>query len=161
MAKGRFVFWRHLDETNFSEVSMMRLNTTRIRCNLAAAFLAGSCLLAGCGGPQGPTHAAVHGRRPARAIAATGGAGRHQPGRRAVRVDVEIVAGRRGVPEAAGAVSLAARRSPSGPAWRQPVAVKLNAYSTDQNFTVLRTGYVFAPTARTHFAPAWMWPRNG
>jgi hypothetical protein len=33
----------------------------------------------------------------------------------------------------------------------QPIAVKLNVYSTDQNFKVLRTGYVFTPDCQDAF----------
>jgi hypothetical protein len=57
----------------------------------------------------------------------------------------EILQGGVVLPEVEGAVSLARAAFTIRASMTQAVAVKLNAFNTDQNFQVLRTGYVFAP----------------
>src|SRR5205085_5809081 len=64
---------------------------------------------------------------------------------------VEIVQGGAVLPDQGGVVSLARAPFTIQATMAQPVAVKLNAFSTDQNFQVLRTGYVFAPDCQDAF----------
>jgi hypothetical protein len=127
------------------------LNTTLIRNFIAGSLLAGAILLAACGGPAAPIAPL-----PATATTSAAGAATDEPAATspaAVRFDwtVEIVQGGAALPEAAGAVSLARAPFTIRVSMAQPVAVKLNAYNTDQNFKVLRTGYVFAPDCQDAF----------
>jgi hypothetical protein len=127
------------------------LNTKIIRNHLAGSFLAGAILLAGCGGPQAATTLLPPTATTGPAIANTDEAAGTSPA--AVRFEwtVEIVQGGAVLPEAAGAVALARAPFTIRASMAQPVAVKLNAFNTDQNFKVLRTGYVFAPDCQDAF----------
>src|SRR4051794_16244262 len=117
---------------------VMGLNTTFERNFLAGAMLAATMLLAACGGPAATSvllpPSAAPGSGATSEVAATSPA--------AVRFDwtVEIVQGGAVLPESAGAVSLARAPFTIRASMAQPIAVKLNAYSSDQNFKVLRTG---------------------
>lgn len=120
--------------------------TPDLRKIFAAAGLA-AALLGACGGGAGqPTPAAAvestPSAPPAQNTEAPAGT---SPA--AVRFEwtAEIVQAGQVLPENGGAVSLARAPFTIRASMAQPVAVKLNAFTTDENFQVLRTGYIFEP----------------
>jgi hypothetical protein len=127
------------------------LNTTLIRNNLTGALLAGAILLAACGGPAATTVPLPATATSSPAVAATDEPAGTSPAAVLFEWTVEIVQGGAVLPQAAGAVSLARAPFTIRASMAQPIAVKLNVFSTDQNFKVLRTGYVFAPDCQDAF----------
>jgi hypothetical protein len=131
------------------------LNTNHIRNPIAGILLAGAILLAGCGPAATavvlPTTGTTGPATTGPAIAATDVPPGTSPAAVLFEWTVEIIQGGAVLPAEAGAVSLARSPFTIRASMAQPIAVKLNLMDTDQNFKVLRTGYVFAPDCQDAF----------
>jgi hypothetical protein len=122
------------------------LNQKPNRSQIAWAGLAGALLmLAACGGPGGTSVSLPPTATNGAAVANTDEPAGTSPAAIRFEWSVEIVQGGAALPEVAGAVALARAPFTIRVSMAQPIAVKLNAFNTDQNFKVLRTGYVFMP----------------
>ncbi len=131
------------------------MNTTHIRNTITASFLAGGILLAACGGPAATTAPSPATATTSPAVASTVAATEEPAGTSPSAIlfewTVEIVQAGAVLPQASGAVLLARAPFTIRASMAQPIAVKLNVFDTDQNFKVLRTGYVFAPDCQDAF----------